>query len=165
MLLTADSLSKYIQSHHNIYCLSLILFYHFDNSDKQIQFWHSQLFCVFHPLPLHPHLFLHNINTDCPKHNGSWWWGVWKRKYVIIWTHTAIRCNVSHGCILMIHMHKLKRCDKCVQKECVTEYNVQHTCTHTHTHTHTTTKHINTKHSPPLHPLLSPQTACNHPQF
>ena len=31
MLLTADSLCKYIQRCHNIYCLSLLLFYYFEH--------------------------------------------------------------------------------------------------------------------------------------
>jgi len=31
-------------------------------------------------------------------------------KDIIILTHTHIRHNVSHRYILLIHMHKLKRC-------------------------------------------------------
>ena len=130
MLLTADSLWKYIQSCHNIYCLPLHFFYYFENWDKQILFWHSQLFCVFHLLPLHPQLFSHNINTDCPNQDGNGWWELWKREWVIIRTHTAIRHNVSHRYMLLIHMQKLKRSEKHIQRECVTKYN-----THTHTHT------------------------------
>ena len=41
------------------------------------------MFCTFHLLPLHQHLFLHNINTDCPKHDGSWLGRMQKRKYRI----------------------------------------------------------------------------------
>ena len=89
-------------------------------------------------------------------------------KEIIMWIHTRIRRNVSHRYILRIDMQKLKICDMHIQKECVTKYNVEyntHARAHTHTHTHTTAKHTNTKHSPPVQFLLSPQTVCNPPQF
>jgi len=54
MLVTADSLWKYIDSFRNIYCLPLQLFYYFENWDKQILFWHSQLFAYFTCCPFIP---------------------------------------------------------------------------------------------------------------
>jgi hypothetical protein len=48
MLLTADSLWKYIQSCNKIYCLPLLVLYYFENSDKQT------LSIIFHISPVAP---------------------------------------------------------------------------------------------------------------
>jgi len=129
MLLTADSLWKYIQNCHNIYCLPLLLFYYFENWNKQILFSHSKLFWIFHPSspPVLTQLqyWLHQARWQLVVRGAE-------KEIVTIWTHTRIRQNQSHRYILLIHIQELKGYDMHVQKDCVTKYNVQYN-THAHT--------------------------------
>jgi len=72
MLLTAYSLRKYIQNCHNIYCLTSFYFIILKTETNRYHFDTLNCFAYFTCCPFIPTCFLHNINTDCPKHDRSW---------------------------------------------------------------------------------------------
>ena len=134
-LITEDSLWQYIQSCCNIHYLPLILFYYFENWDKQILIWCSHCFpyCTCCPF-IATVVILHQYWLPQAR------WQLVLRdvesKSVIICvhthTHTHTHTHWSDRYLLLIHMQKLKRCDMHERKECITKYNVQYN-THAHT--------------------------------
>jgi hypothetical protein len=137
-----------IESCHCIYCLALpsLCWTH-----RQTDRHHINTPNCFPHSPCSPSTPLHNINTDCHKQDGSWWWGVGERKYVIIWTDSdqTERITQVH---LLVDRQKLKWCDMQVWQECVTEHNIQHN-THTHSPVHK---------SPPQNTQQKTLTSCSH---
>ena len=86
MLFIPDSLQKYIQSCHNIYCLPLLLLYHSENCNKHVLFWHWTVLRISPVAPSSP---------SVPTQHQYWSPQAWRQpvvrgveKEILIWTHS-----------------------------------------------------------------------------